>query len=145
MWKRLGESNEAYQQRRRDIQTRYRRTKKNRSYRAAYAQRYLVKGKIQKSSQRYRNRLKIEKREILVEYKSTTPCVDCGKMYAHYVMDLDHVRGEKVMNVSLMVSRGFSVQAFVEEIGKCDCVCSNCHRVRTFTRAEHLMHERYKT
>ena len=58
--------------------------------------------------------------------------MDCGKQYSYYVMDLDHVRGEKICNVSLMVSMGFSDEEIIEEIAKCDVVCSNCHRERTY-------------
>lgn len=61
------------------------------------------------------------------------PCADCGKAYPPYVMDFDHVRGEKrgdVAHLTGRVSRG-SLQ---EEIEKCDLVCANCHRERTFRR-----------
>ncbi len=57
--------------------------------------------------------------------------MDCKGRFPYYVMDLDHVRGEKVCQVSLMVSIGFSDEEIVDEIAKCDVVCANCHRVRT--------------
>lgn len=74
-------------------------------------------------------------RTILIEHKAK-PCMDCGESYPYYVMDFDHVRGVKAHNISKMVSHRDSVKALLEEIAKCDLVCSNCHRVRTFTRGQ---------
>ncbi|NBQ69425.1 MAG: hypothetical protein EBU46_11605 [Nitrosomonadaceae bacterium] len=61
------------------------------------------------------------------------PCTDCGVRYPHYVMDYDHIRGEKVGNVSAMRYKGQKKLALAE-IKKCELVCSNCHRIRTFNR-----------
>lgn len=57
--------------------------------------------------------------------------MDCGQSYPSYVMDLDH-RGDKVRNVARMVSLGLGEATVLAEIAKCDVVCSNCHRLRTF-------------
>ena len=62
------------------------------------------------------------------------PCKDCRKKYPSYVMDLDHVRGRKVLNVCSMVRRGRPWQAIKNEIQKCEVVCANCHRERTIRR-----------
>lgn len=67
------------------------------------------------------------------EYKEANPCNDCKKFYPHYVMDFDHVRGEKNKNVSSLAKRGSRKQIW-EEIEKCDLVCANCHRQRTHER-----------
>ena len=75
-------------------------------------------------------------KQLLAELKSK-PCTDCGKTYPPYVMEFDHVpgRGEKKMNVaSLGGSRRLTAKSFVDELKKCDLVCCNCHRIRTFTR-----------
>lgn len=69
------------------------------------------------------------RRQVIIDAK-TEPCMDCGKAYPHYVMDLDHVRGKKVRNVSGMI-KNCSVKRIKKEIAKCDLVCSNCHRERT--------------
>lgn len=68
------------------------------------------------------------------QLKESQPCLDCGKSYPHYVMDFDHVRGEKRANIADMINRSCSRKAVFDEIAKCDLVCSNCHRVRTHTR-----------
>lgn len=60
--------------------------------------------------------------------------MDCGESYPYYVMDFDHREGEhKVQIVSILANRG-TLKQVREEIAKCDVVCSNCHRIRTFKR-----------
>lgn len=61
------------------------------------------------------------------------PCADCGTEYPYYVMDFDHVRGEKISNVSRMAAIAANAQ-LREEVAKCDVVCANCHRERTHRR-----------
>lgn len=69
--------------------------------------------------------------DIIVKAKSV-PCMDCGNSYPWYVMDFDHVRGKKTSNISAM--RTCNTPRLLEEIEKCDVVCSNCHRFRTYSR-----------
>jgi predicted RNA-binding protein len=71
--------------------------------------------------------------EEVVNYKESNPCSDCGKKYAHYVMDFDHISDDKKKNVSSLAKRGSRKQVW-EEIEKCELVCSNCHRERTHNR-----------
>lgn len=59
------------------------------------------------------------------------PCTDCGIKYPSYVMDFDHVRGEKQFNIG---SYPLTTIPLAKEIEKCDVVCSNCHRERTHKR-----------
>lgn len=73
-------------------------------------------------------------RDMIREAKSV-PCTDCGKPYPYYVMDLDHVRGKKLHDLSRMSSEKQSIAAIKKELKKCDPVCANCHRIRTFKRA----------
>jgi hypothetical protein len=79
--------------------------------------------------------MKSEKLSIanLRDLKTKTPCVDCGINYPYYVMDFDHVRGQKHANVMELVST-LSKKKIDEEIAKCEIVCSNCHRIRTHMR-----------
>lgn len=60
------------------------------------------------------------------------PCMDCGRVRPSVAMDFDHVRGEKVTQVSEMWSWGRD--KVLAEITKCDLVCCICHRVRTQVR-----------
>lgn len=77
------------------------------------------------------NRLK----EMIRTAKSV-PCVDCGITYPWYVMDFDHL-SDKEFNVSQGYVK-YSEQRIVDEIAKCEVVCSNCHRIRTYKRANNL-------
>lgn len=75
-----------------------------------------------------------ELKALVWELKSK-PCTDCGNTYHPFVMDFDHVRGTKLMDVNALVSSACSMKRLLEEIDKCELVCSNCHRMRTGIRA----------
>ena len=63
------------------------------------------------------------------------PCVDCRVEYPWYMMDFDHLPGTvKIGNVSDMIASEKSERLIMEEIAKCEVVCSNCHRERTYRR-----------
>lgn len=73
-------------------------------------------------------------KEYLDELKSETPCADCGNKYPPYVMDFDHRDpSKKSFSVAKFKSTN-SVERVLKEIAKCDVVCANCHRERTFGR-----------
>ena len=96
----------------------------------AAQQRYYLENKSKYSA---RNRAKnCLLRNKLIALKESTPCKDCGLQYPHYVMDFDHCRGTKLQNIG--TGRNFTLKTLTEEIDKCDIVCSNCHRHRTFMR-----------
>ena len=85
-----------------------------------------------------RNRkVKIVNKEFVRSAKDV-PCADCGLKYPPYVMDFDHLNSAiKVNNISAMAGQGWSLKRIKEEIDKCEVVCSNCHRIRTWNRAQH--------
>lgn len=64
------------------------------------------------------------------DLKETVSCSDCGRRFPHFVMDFDHVRGEKTEGVASL-RRRMKWSQIRSEIEKCDIVCANCHRVRT--------------
>lgn len=76
-----------------------------------------------------------ERKKFFKEVKNK-PCTDCGKKYSPWVMDFDHKDGElKLGSVSKLALRKFwSMTRIKEEIKKCDLVCANCHRERTYKR-----------
>jgi hypothetical protein len=76
-------------------------------------------------------------RRLLREAKSV-PCADCGRTYPPYVMDFDHRPGEKeCFHISAIGSQGMrSWKSILAEIAKCDVVCANCHRERTYQRRQ---------
>jgi hypothetical protein len=70
-----------------------------------------------------------KKREIINAAKDR-PCMDCHKVYPYYVMDFDH-RSNKKFNIATSAG-SVSMAMLIAEICKCDVVCANCHRMRTF-------------
>lgn len=74
------------------------------------------------------------KRDFIVKTKDK-PCADCGKKYPFYVMDFDHRDYHiKTREVSYMFTRNWSLDKIMVEVDKCDIVCANCHRIRTYQR-----------
>ena len=61
------------------------------------------------------------------------PCADCGGAFPPFVMDFDH-REPKTKSFNLTNSRAMlkSREQLLVEVAKCDVVCSNCHRIRTY-------------
>ncbi len=70
-------------------------------------------------------------RELIRKVKSV-PCTDCGVEYAPYIMQFDHVRGEKSFGVATGPYR--KLEDVLKEIEKCEIVCANCHAERTHSR-----------
>ena len=75
------------------------------------------------------------KRDFINKLKGR-PCMDCKKIFPPYVMDFDHRdKSTKRFNVALMLRQGWD--KIKEEIDKCDIVCANCHRIRTYKDMAH--------
>ena len=68
--------------------------------------------------------------EHILRYLAEHPCMDCGEKDV-LVLDFDHVRGKKKMNVTQLVVGGYSAEAIDKEIAKCEVRCANCHRRKT--------------
>lgn len=85
----------------------------------------------------YRKRVRTAKRKIrgAVLQAKQCPCADCGVRYPHYVMDFDHRQDKRFELGSSWRHRG--LRAVLAEIKKCDVVCANCHRIRSFNRGQH--------
>ena len=62
------------------------------------------------------------------------PCSDCGKVYPPICMDFDHIGTNKRLNVSYLLNHGFPMEQIIKEVKKCELVCSNCHRMRTWKK-----------
>ena len=62
------------------------------------------------------------------------PCADCGHKFPHYIMEFDHVHGEKKCTVTSL--QGSGITLILKEAEKCDVVCANCHRTRGWVRQQ---------
>jgi len=80
-----------------------------------------------------RNTLTYERHRHIVRQAKSKPCADCGVQYPFYVMDFDH-RDGAAKSFELNSVQRKTIKAILLEIEKCDVVCSNCHRERTYQR-----------
>ena len=63
------------------------------------------------------------------ELKRALTCSHCG-LQDYRVMDFHHLDEEsKEGNISRLVKDGYSWKRIEEEMAKCICLCSNCHRI----------------
>ena len=74
-------------------------------------------------------------RRFVREVKTAGACADCGGTFHHCQMDFDHRPGE-TKSFELSDVKKQSLDRIRREIRKCDLVCANCHRMRTWDRAE---------
>lgn len=79
-----------------------------------------------------------KRRRFITLLKMDRPCYDCGGMFPPEAMDWDHLPGkEKLFNIGAEQS-SFSIEEVIDEISKCQLVCANCHRIRTWSRKRKL-------
>jgi hypothetical protein len=74
-----------------------------------------------------------EVKDYVRTLKESTPCADCKNLFPFFVMDFDHLK-DKLKDISELVGGGYGLEKIKAEIAKCEIVCANCHRIRTFTR-----------
>lgn len=62
-------------------------------------------------------------------------CADCGIHYPHWILEFDHLPGtKKLFTIGAKIRHNISVETLLNEIAKCEVVCANCHRDRTYKR-----------
>lgn len=113
---------------------------KDKADQAAAARRHYEanKDKMKARAVLARRVLKAKIRAHIEEVKDV-PCMDCGQKYAWYIMEFDHVRGDKLFNLADAGRLGKPFAKVLEEIEKCEVVCANCHRARTWQRKESVL------
>jgi hypothetical protein len=79
------------------------------------------------------NQIYKDNTQLLHEYLSTHPCVDCGCNDVR-VLEFDHIQGKKKGDISRMVISSYSWTTISVEIAKCEVRCANCHRIKTCER-----------
>ena len=61
-------------------------------------------------------------------YKKTLSCSKCPESDWR-CLDFHHRDSTlKILNISVMVNTGASIETIKKEISKCDVLCANCHR-----------------
>jgi hypothetical protein len=96
----------------------------------AYAKKHYLENK-----EKYQQSVVRHKKRVLAKINALKdgPCIDCGQKFPAVCMDFDHVRGDKVADISTLAYTS-TFEKVLEEIDKCELVCSNCHRIRTWKR-----------
>ena len=70
----------------------------------------------------------------LMQELREVPCADCKRRFPFFAMDFDHRDStQKSFEVTRMLGR-LATERLLEEVAKCDIVCANCHRDRTYRR-----------
>ena len=105
---------------------------KQREYAKAHYQRNKDAYKARAKAWNKRNREASQK--FIRDMKEGSPCSDCGQFFHYCQMDFDHTADDKEHDIARMPSRNFSREKIEKEIAKCDLVCANCHRLRTWNR-----------
>lgn len=82
-----------------------------------------------------RKRRQVIARKYVYDFLRKNPCMECGETDI-LVLDFDHVRGKKVANISDMLASGRTLLVIIEEMEKCEVVCANDHRRRTYSRGK---------
>lgn len=90
-----------------------------------------------KDSSRTRQKQNNENLREKINALKSNPCTDCGGIFHPICMDFDHLpQFHKEYPIAEMVRRRMAWATIMSEIAKCELVCANCHRFRTFTRRE---------
>lgn len=71
-------------------------------------------------------------RAYIIEYLTQHPCVDCDERNL-MKLEFDHL-GDKETAIAKLLQQSAALSRIIKEINKCEVVCANCHRVRTYTR-----------
>jgi len=104
---------------------------RNKEKQKLYSKSFYLKNK---ESRKLLNKIQRDKiRNFVNNFKNNNPCSDCNLFYPYYVMDFDHL-GDKEFQISDAIQHSYSIKKIKEEMDKCDLVCSNCHRKRTYER-----------
>lgn len=104
---------------------------KMKAYRAEYNKKNKTKRELDQAARR-------QLAKDYVNAAKDVPCADCGNRFPSVAMDFDHVRGSKVKSIASFVAGAYKLDLIKEEIAKCEVVCACCHRIRTWTKGEHL-------
>jgi len=74
----------------------------------------------------------------LARIKMQSGCVDCGYRSHPTALQFDHVRGDKLNDVSRMNT----LKDALEEAKKCEVRCANCHSIKTWNWKQEIKQKR---
>lgn len=99
----------------------------NRNERKVYNRDYDKSHRKTRRQQQYEYRKRV--RAWLVDYRASQGCSHCDEGHPA-CLDFHHRNPEdkKELNFSGLVNHGYGKERLMQEIAKCDILCSNCHR-----------------
>ena len=85
-----------------------------------------------------------EKKQMIQELKSQDKCLKCGEDRG-YVLDYHHLDPSlKENTIARMTSNCYTLDKIMDEVQKCICLCSNCHReFHHFEKSQGISIEEY--
>jgi hypothetical protein len=99
---------------------------RNREYRLVYRRKWYAKNR--KSENAHVKRRKLEIKKWFFEYKSNLSCSKCEENHPA-TLEFHHKRDQKKDKaIGNMVADGCSIKKILEEVKKCEVLCSNCHK-----------------
>jgi hypothetical protein len=105
---------------------------------ASFTQRAVGGTQEQRRCREKWTRTRSEQADLLRAFRQG-PCFDCGRSSDWFVMEFDHRDASQKRALVPRMAGQVSLRRLLEELEKCDIVCSNCHRVRTYVRREAAM------
>ena len=94
---------------------------------------HLGQGQKEKTRARTTRSRTLAKRKIW-DIKEESGCIDCGEKYPHYMLEFDHLPQFEKTGSPTQIVHLYSWEKAMQEISKCDIVCANCHKIRTWQR-----------
>ena len=79
-------------------------------------------------------RRRLELQDFNDQLKMALGCADCGWKGWPRGLDWDHARGKKLHAIAKLINDRWPVEVLIRETAKCDVVCANCYRIRTYRR-----------
>ena len=96
-----------------------------------YQREHYKKNRVHRRSLIVKQEKKIK--DYVIASKDGKLCMDCSGKFPPYVMDYDHRDPTtKICNPCEIFTKGWGLKKVQEELDKCDLICANCHRERTF-------------
>lgn len=92
-------------------------------------------GPGQKDKTKERNKdLRATNVDKIRKIKEDSGCIDCGERYPHFMLEFDHLPEYEKFGSPANIARRYSMEKALIETAKCDVVCANCHKIRTWQR-----------
>ena len=80
-----------------------------------------------------KKKLRNRRKKIINRYKLLKGCQLCGYKKHFSALDFDHINKiTKIKSISRLVTDTVSLKKIKDEVRKCNVLCSNCHRIKTY-------------